>query len=630
MQVTLNRPANTEPSLGRKIGFFLLPLVVALVLVATGLALTVATYEARHQGRVYTGVSLWGVDLGGMTRDEAAVALGRAFPYQYEAAITFTDPQTGATWSRSPADLGIAIDVETTLDAALGVGRSGGAVARLRDQVDAWYYGMALAPVVVFNEALLDTALNALATDVDRPPVDAQLVYSGSEINFTPAQTGRLLDRGDARQRLLNPLANLRYVELELLIHETQPGVLDTSQTAAAIKTVLSAPITLFLAEPLGDDDLERLTISIEQLTRWLRIETVTAADGTQRHDVFMDENGLRAWLGQYADALYRAPKRARYYFDDPTGELVLVEPHIDGRALDIDATIAQFKQQIGTPNRSVPLVMEKILPTAHSEARAVDLGIIELLEERTTYFYGSSPERKHNIARAAANFYGIVIGPGEEFSFNQFLGDVTEEQGYETGLIILGGRTVEGVGGGVCQVSTTIFQAAWWAGFPVVERLEHGYQVGYYNDGEGAGMDATVFSPLVDFRFINNTPNHLLIENYYNEVTESLTFKFYSTATGRTVEKAEFIYENVQEAKPDVWEYNDELEPGEIEQVDWAVEGADVRVRRVVYNADEELIRDEWFVSNYIPWRNIYQYGSGAPLPPGVNRDPADPTAGG
>ena len=420
MHVTLNRPANSEPTLGRKIGFFLLPLVLALVVTAVGLALTVATYQARHQGKVYTGVTLWGVDLGGMTREAAAVALSGAFPYQNDAVI-FRDPQTGQSWSRPPAEMGIAIDTTTMVDAALAVGRSGGILTQLRDQYDAWYFGTTLAPVVVFNEAQLDAALADLAAEVDRPPIDAQLVYTGSELSFTPAQTGRLLDRGDARQRLLNPLADLRHVELEMLVHETQPAVRDTSQTAAAIESVLSGPITFFLAEPLADDDLGRLTISQQQLTEWLRIETVTAADGTQRHDVFVDENGLRAWLGQYADRLYRAPQRARYYFDDPTQELVLVEPHIDGRALDVEATLARFREQVGTPNRAVPLVMARIRPEAHSEARAADLGIIELVEERTTYFYGSTPERKHNIARAAANFYGIVIGPGEEFSLTSF-----------------------------------------------------------------------------------------------------------------------------------------------------------------------------------------------------------------
>jgi vancomycin resistance protein YoaR len=99
------------------------------------------------------------------------------------------------------------------------------------------------------------------------------------------------------------------------------------------------------------------------------------------------------------------------------------------------------------------------------------------------------------------------VIAPGEEFSFNRYLGTISETDGYEVGLIIFGGRTIEGVGGGICQVSTTMFQTAFYAGFPVTERWEHGYMVGYYGDGEGQGMDATVYSPIVDLKFINNTP---------------------------------------------------------------------------------------------------------------------------
>jgi len=224
-----------------------------------------------------------------------------------------------------------------------------------------------------------------------------------------------------------------------------------------------------------------------------------------------------------------------------------------------------------------------------------------------------------HNIARAARNFYGIVIAPGQEFSFNQYLGEVSADQGYEQGLIIFGGRTIEGVGGGVCQVSTTAFQAAFWAGFPITERWEHGYRVGYYDDGEGPGMDATVYSPLVDFRFINDTPYHLLIENYYSEANSSLTFKFYSTSLGRRIEKTEPVIANVVPAKPDIWELNEDLEPGEIEQVDWAVEGADVTVERNVFNVSGDLIRQDIFVSNYVPWQNIYQYGPGTEGVPGV-----------
>ncbi|HSG16710.1 MAG TPA: vancomycin resistance protein, partial [Anaerolineae bacterium] len=128
------------------------------------------------------------------------------------------------------------------------------------------------------------------------------------------------------------------------------------------------------------------------------------------------------------------------------------------------------------------------------------------------------------------------------------------------------------------------------------------------------------VYSPLVDFRFINDTPHHLLIENYYSESNSSLTFKFYSTSLGRLVEKSEPAIANVVPAKPDIWEVNDELEPGEIEQVDWAVEGADVSVERNVFNAGGDLIRQDIFVSNYIPWQNIYQYGPGTDGIPGVS----------
>jgi hypothetical protein len=128
--------------------------------------------------------------------------------------------------------------------------------------------------------------------------------------------------------------------------------------------------------------------------------------------------------------------------------------------------------------------------------------------------------------------------------------------------------------------------------------------------------MDATVYSPLVDLRFINDTPHHLLIENYYNEANSSLTFKFYSTSMGRTVVKEGPVIENITPAKPDLWELNEELLEGEIEQVDWAVDGADVAVERAVYNVYGDLIRLDTFVSHYIPWQNIYQYGPGTVLP--------------
>ena len=415
------------------------------------------------------------------------------------------------------------------------------------------------------------------------------------------------------RQQLLQPIGSFADARVELLTADIYPAVYDEPDTALRLQRTLAAPVSFYFQEPLDDLDLNGVTLPQEELAKWLRVEQVTETDGRVKHRIQVDENAARNWLAQFGATIYRRPENARYYFNDDTRELVLVAPHVNGRELDVEATLQRFIAQINSDNHAVPLIVKEITPLAHSGATAVELGITELITETTTWFYGSSDARKHNIARAAANFYGVVVAPGEEFSFNRYLGSISESDGYEVGLIIIGGRTIQGVGGGVCQVSTTLYQTAFWAGFPIVERWEHGYMVGYYNDGEGPGMDATVFSPLVDFRFINNTPHHLLIENYYNEEFESLTFKFYSTSLGRRVEKDEPIFENVTPAPTeDIWEFDDQVAEGTVEQFDYATEGARVTVARRVFNADDQLIDEDTFVSNYIPWPNVYRYGPG------------------
>ncbi len=606
-----DRPGKPGPA--RKLGYFLVPFVVVLALLALLVGGVMAVYQSQHAGRIYTGVSAAGVDLSGMTAEEAEAALNTALAFPADTRYTLIDPATNLEWQYTPDQLGIRTDTATTVAAALDVGRSGGPLARLQDTFQSWYYGRSIAPILVFDEGQLDAAVAEIAAGTEQPPASAAWTFDGTEQVYSPPQIGRTLDRTDLRERLLMPVGNLQPASIELLVHEVVPPVYDAPQTAERIERILSEPVTFYFAEPLEDLDLDGVTLAAEDMAGWLRVELVTNDRGVQEHSVFIDENAARSWLGQYANQVRRQPENARYYFNDDTRELVLVAPHVNGRELDVDATINQLVTQLESGNLSVPMIMKAVTPLASSDATAVELGITELITETTTWFYGSSDERKHNIARAAANFYGIVVAPGEEFSFNKYLGSISEADGYEEGLIIVGGRTIKGVGGGVCQVSTTLYQSAFWSGFPIVERWEHGYMVGYYNDGEGPGMDATVFSPIVDLRFINNTPHHLLIENYYNEEFESLTFKFYSTSMGRTIEKSEPVFSNeVAAPEEDIWEFDADLPAGTVVQYDYATQGARVDVERTVLNADGELLEERTFTSNYIPWPNVYRYGPG------------------
>jgi len=251
-------------------------------------------------------------------------------------------------------------------------------------------------------------------------------------------------------------------------------------------------------------------------------------------------------------------------------------------------------------------------------DVSANDLGITELIHQEHSYFFGSREPRIQNIEKAASEFHGLLVPPGATFSMAAAMGNITLDNGYKEDLIIYNGRTIEGVGGGVCQVSTTLFRAAFFAGFPIVERHPHAYRVSYYEktannsrDPNLAGLDATVFIPLVDLKFINDTPYWLLMETYVNRAANRLTWKFYSTSDGRQVEWQTSGPINIVEPKKPLYKLNEDLEPGEIKQVDWEADGADVRVDRYVYR-DGMLINSDTFFTHYAPWRAVYEYGPG------------------
>jgi vancomycin resistance protein YoaR len=252
----------------------------------------------------------------------------------------------------------------------------------------------------------------------------------------------------------------------------------------------------------------------------------------------------------------------------------------------------------------------------------AAELGITELVSSQTSYFYGSSAARIQNVQTAAAAFHGVLIAPGETFSMGSVLGDISLDNGYAEALIIYGGRTIKGVGGGVCQVSTTLFRTAFMGGYPIVERYSHAYRVYYYEQNANGsrnpslvGLDATVYFPLVDFKFTNDTPYWLLMETYTDVAGRSLTWKFYSTSDGRSVTWDTTGTRNVVPAPAPLIEETEELQPGEIRQVDWAAEGADVSITRTVLRNGEVLFNDV-FNTHYEPWQAVCQVGAGTENP--------------
>lgn len=556
--------------------------------------------------RVLPGVHSAGVDLSGMTNAEIRTTLSQAVTYPQTGLIALHDGDR--FWIASPEEVGVSVDFNEIARQALSVGRTGNIIQRLQEQIDAWFLGHPIPTVIVFDHVYGGLYFERLAHLIDLPTREAYLSVNGVEIEVHPGQIGRRLDIEANLDILSDPISQLHDADLELVIEETPPRVLDVSDQAEVAREILREPLTLTV------EDAGPWQIEPSDLAGILRFGVLESEEGVT-YEVKLDTQAIITFLEPLLPELERDPENARVYFDDDTRELVLIEEAVIGRSLDIPESIKAINTGLVDGAHEIPLALEITEPVVGNDATAAELGISEPVSVVSTYFSGSSPERIQNIKTASSAFHGLLVAPGEELSMAEVLGDISLDNGYAEALIIYGDRTIKGVGGGVCQVSTTLFRAAFFGGYPILERHPHAYRVGYYEIGPnspGPGLDATVFVPVVDMRFINDSPNWLLLETYI--YGNQLLWKFYSTSDGRNIEWRRDILSETEAPEP-LYRENPELPKGEIKQVDWEADGMDVVVYRIVSRDGEVLYQDK-VETHYLPWRAIFEYGPGTELP--------------
>ncbi|MFZ5908797.1 MAG: VanW family protein [Chloroflexota bacterium] len=575
-------------------------------------------FQLLYAGRIFPGVSVAGVDLSGLAPAEASLELSQTLSYPYTGKIVLRD---GAkVWLVSPAQMGMAFDASASAQAAYRLGRSGGLLASLDAQVRARSQGAEAAPVILFDQRVAYQYLQALSAEINQPVTEASLTLVGTEVVAQPGQAGRILDVDGTLVFLSAQMQTFRDGEVPLVVREQQPQVVDVSAQAEMARRVLSQPLRLYVPNA-GEGDPGPWTYDVQVLAKMLTVRRVENG-GTAEVQVGLDPNQLREVLVNIAAFVDRKPENARFYFDDATRQLVLIEYSKVGRTVDVSASIVAINEALLRGEHNIPLQIAETQPAVPDTATGEQLGITELLIAETSYFYGSSAERIQNIQAAAKQFHGLMVAPGETFSMGSAMGDVSLDNGFAEALIIYGGRTIKGVGGGVCQVSTTLFRTVFHYGFPVVERIPHAYRVSYYEqtasgavDPSLAGLDATVYFPLVDFKFTNDTPYWILMETYVSAEARTITWKMYSTRDGRSVTWETSGPQNVVAPPKPLFEVNDELNEGQIKQVDWAASGADVVVTRTVSRNGAIYFTDQ-FKTHYEPWQAVCQVGPGTEEP--------------
>src|SRR5581483_8564009 len=239
------------------------------------------------------------------------------------------------------------------------------------------------------------------------------------------------------------------------------------------------------------------------------------------------------------------------------------------------------------------------------------------LIAEGVSNFAGSPDNRVHNIGLMAKRLNGAIVPDGATFSFDQIMGDVGPDAGWAEGLVILDNQTQAGLGGGICQVSTTAFRAAFWAGVPITERHDHSYPVPYYTQGGAPeGFDATVWAPQLDFKFQNDTGAPITITTFVDLNSYQLYVDFLGKPSDRKVDMVGPVISNRKPHPPDKYVTDATLAPGVVQQTDYPHDGFDVMLKRTVTTLDGQTKTDS-FPSHYVPWQAIYHVGPGGTATP-------------
>lgn len=244
------------------------------------------------------------------------------------------------------------------------------------------------------------------------------------------------------------------------------------------------------------------------------------------------------------------------------------------------------------------------------------------LLSTATTGYHGSITERVNNIARAAARMNGIIVAPGATFSFNTALGPAGPADGYVEGYAIVNGQLEKVTGGGICQISTTMYRAVFNAGLDIVERKPHSYVINFYENIDG--FDATVFAPYVDFKWRNDTGGPIYMTAWTDPKAATATFALYGFNDGRQTQMIGPKSKNVKAQGIPAWQYDPTLKRGQVVQLVHGRPGKDVEMSRVVTAANGKVLHRDNLSSKYRPWEDFYAYGPGVTPPKGVQIVPA------
>lgn len=615
--------------------------IVLVILIVGGIADTVLNWN-----KAYGNVSVNGVDVGGMTPEEIDTTLRDALSTpvshtqvkvyasenaqrlggedlseedrlarieQIAQAEQISVEQAAAnveSWTTDALSLKASVPYDDLVAAAMAVGREdGGILSRL----GLFFMNHDVEVNLVYDDAAVD----AFAAEVDRtigdPRIDATVDIEDGVANPVEGHDGRMVDRDWLKKQLSAALVSGEEAPSFVAQVSSAPSRITLDQARKTSDSVNRALQTGAVLTFKGSD----WVVSDAELGNWTRVETVSDGGSGFKLDVRIDEATAIPAVVKGAGAAVKSDNVTVKFARADDGKIV-VRTFGPGNIPEVTPAIAELNDDLYGENgvawsgsASGPVrveIAESDAPAALTLDQAIESGIVTVIGEYTTEFsnYEGTENRNHNIKLAADILdNGIIEANGGTWHFNDRTGDTNEAAGFWAAGSIVEGEYVDSIGGGICQVATTVFNAVFEAGLPIDMRFAHQLYIASYPNGR----DAAVSYPDLDLWWSNDQPSDVLLDMSYTDTT--ITAKLYSVYTGYTVESVEGEWREGAKYSTK-FEEDPDLAAGSSYTKTTGVDGSSISVERIVKNEAGEVISDQTFDSNYDPKDEVIVVGPG------------------
>lgn len=494
-------------------------LIFFLTLTVFIIALQITNYN-----KIILGLKISGLNIGGdkIVQNNAELSEYLANLEKREINLIYQGKQYRATLN----ELGATFNKNEALNVALAIGRKKNFFKGLAEQTAALLGAYNLESDVTIDEDKLNKFIKSNLNDVITFPENAYLIFNKEKNNFDliPAKNGIIIDKNKFKNDL-KKIWKASSISLSLItaIPEIQNNETTIAQKKA--ETILeNVPYSLKYNQNIW-------FIDKSALLNWLIFLPTKQENKNIILDVSLDKEKIKEYLSSEISPIVNS-QAVNAQLTIKNDRATIFSLPKNGILLNEEKNINNIVEKILKTNQSeIELIAEITAPKIKNNEDINNLGLTSLLAMGESDFKGSPKNRIHNIKNGLSKINGVILKPAEEFSFINAIGEIEAETGYLPELVIKNKKTIPEYGGGVCQISTTVFRAAVNGGLKITERYAHAFPVKYYNP---QGFDATIYPPRPDLKFINNTPNHILIQGRIEGT--KLIFEIYGTDDKREI----------------------------------------------------------------------------------------------